>query len=130
MIDTQTIEAIHAHLDKHPTDWQARRELADLLEDVGREDESKLQLWLVEWKRAPQHYPKWVTIPNDKPWYWWGGSDPDNHANMGMLVTELLPKSYANGGYSTRRDAETELLRTLIILDWPAPDISTQEVTC
>ena len=45
MTHTETIEAIHAHLDAHPTDWQARRELADLLEDEGRLDEARYQRW-------------------------------------------------------------------------------------
>lgn len=118
MTHTETIEAIHAHLDEHPTDWQARRELADLLEDAGRLDEARYQRWAVQWERAPDYDPDF-RFDAKNHWYWWGRDYGGVPSGIGAMVRLLEPVNYNQGGYHTRQIAERELMRVLIKRGWP-----------
>lgn len=115
MTHTETIEAIHAHLDEHPTDWQARRELADLLEDEGRLDEARYQRWAVQWEKCPSsNQTGW------RGWHWWATETPwrKNSAIGHCLAYQI--QNYAMGG-ETREAAEADLMRVLVKNGWPAP---------
>lgn len=112
MTSTQTIEAIHLHLDNTPTDWQARRELADLLEDEGRMDEARYQRWAAQWEKAPVLNPG-VFIG----WHWWRSPDSSRgNSHIGWLVFKI--NKYVSG-FDTRKEAERELMRVLIAYGWP-----------
>lgn len=115
-----TLDTIRAHLDKEPKDWQARRELADLLEEAGRDDEARLQRWLVQWKRAPHYMPTFQPVAM-RYWYWWSNSTNRNNEVhcLGGMVMRMSPKMYSDGGYATREEAERELLLLLIRENWP-----------
>lgn len=101
MTDTQTTEAIQKHLDEQPTDWIARLQLADLLEDAGRMDEAKYQRWMVDRRQSP-------TLVAHGVWIW----------------TYYLTKR-KNGGYCysiDRQKTEQFVMGVLVDLDWPDYD--------
>ncbi len=120
MTDTQTIEAINRHLDAEPTDWTARLELADLLEDAGREDEadeSRYQRWAVRHQRAPMRIPNSPTL-----WQWVNTSHvKTEHQSVILRLYWKLNTWSADWGYSSRQEAEADLMRVLIAQAWPAP---------
>ena len=119
MIDTQTIEAIHAHIDECPTDWQARRELADLLEEAGREDEAQYQRWAAKHERSPIGIRDWPSL-----WQWLRTCHtPPEHPAVILSLYERLNSWYADWGYDSRRRAEADLLRVLVEQGWPAPGV-------
>ncbi len=115
---TQTVKLIRNHLEEKPNDWQARRELADLYEEIVDLNRSKLQKWLIKYERCPEH-----TLDHrpsfKKPWFWWSsGFYKYKHSSLGFLVAYLEPKNYDKGGYATCEEAEEELMRVLIIKNW------------
>lgn len=115
---TIMIETIHKHLDKKPTDWQARQELADLLEEAGHNDEARLQRWLVEYKRSPMI---WETrMPDTLPWHWWSGFHAPDFSTVGKRITDVMPRYSL--GHATRQLAEQCLLQVLQQLSWPIPE--------
>ncbi len=120
MTDTQTIEAINAHLDDNPTDWTARLELADLYEEAGRDDEARYQRWAVKYERAPSIW-EGRHFPEQHPWHWWveGGRRDGASDGIGQLARMKLNSFHR--GYVTRQEAEADLMRVLIAQAWPAP---------
>jgi len=91
MTSEMTIEAIAAHLDEQPTDWVARLQLADLLEDAGRMDEAKMQRQIVVWKDAPRR----IIDDLGSTWCWVSGVH-----------------------YGTRREAEDCMMQFFVGRDW------------
>jgi|SRR5574343_456816 len=120
MTDTQTIETINAHLDEHPTDWVARLELADLLEEIGEEDRARYQRWAVEWERAPQVWDWLRVYCGQVRWHWWIGSEKDSTKHPEAVIGAAAG-SLANyqSGADTRQRAEDELMLALIHKSWP-----------
>lgn len=104
MTDLQTIEAINRHLDQEPTDWQARLELADLLEGAGRDDEARYQRWAVRNKKAPQRLARDI-------WLWWGDNKYQREASVGRIAYRIPGWV---GGHQSRQAAETDLMRQQI----------------
>ncbi len=116
MTDTDVVEAIHRHLDQHPDDWQARRELADLLEQAGDEAGAACQRWMVEARRRP-----WGPAVS---WCW---TTERSAFNDKSVVLSLLPDavwqhlsgpsgpsgSSQDKWYLTRREAEEALAHAL-----------------
>lgn len=70
MTHTDLLAAIHASLDEEPADWQARRELADLLEDAGDLTGAACQRWMVAEGKHPYRGPV------GREWWW-----PGCHSN-------------------------------------------------
>lgn len=104
MTDLQTLDALHASLDTHPDDWATRQVLADLLTDLGRDDEAACQRWMVGRGRCPRYSVSagwWI-------WYF----TLEGPAN---LRTHLPPHVYKRVSrvYKTRRAAEDALLAAL-----------------
>ena len=114
---TQTIKAIRDHLEKEPGDWDSRRMLADLYEDMGDENRSKLQRWLIDNRKYPHYNPQWEHRYN-RHWYWWNGNEQSKFADLGRFVLKMKPENYIYGGYATCEEAEEELLKGLIKHDW------------
>ena len=118
MTATQTIETINAHLDKHPADWVSRLELADLYEEAGEGDASRMQRWLVKYKKAPQS--RIWAIGSPRRWHWWAFAIGAKQSYLGGLS---LHTDDSGQGYSTRSQAEEGLMRVLIAANWPPPDL-------
>ena len=123
MIDTQTIEAIHAHLDECPTDWTARLELADLYEEAGRDDEAQYQRWAAKHERTPIYYEKHKERRGcmANPWHWFSWATKI-YANIGELACGIDSEAYMHGR-QTRQQAEADLMQVLIAQGWPAPGV-------
>lgn len=121
MTDTQTIEAINAHLDECPTDWTARLQLADLYEGAGREDEARYQRWAVQWEKAPEIWPG--RGHDQHPWHWWAirSARGSQASRLGILVRRSIASFQL--GSRTRQDAEADLMLALIAQGWPAPGV-------
>jgi hypothetical protein len=110
----ETIEAVHALLDKEPGDMALRGVLADLLAEAGRGDEEALQRLLIKNAMYPHtpgcHGTSWTR------WGWYGDipasvSLPCRHAVV-RGWGGVKPPSLAFAG--TRRKAETKLLTFLL----------------
>lgn len=69
MTHTADLAALHAHLDARPDDWTARRQLADLLTDLGRDQEAACQRWMVKHRRCPR--TRWLDLHYLHGWHWW-----------------------------------------------------------
>jgi len=110
---TQTIAVIEKHLDARPMDWQARRELADMLVDECRDDEARLQRWLAEHQRAP--YKWWVA------WYWLKEFLPEPPLPERAQVPSLVNNPVMIRPYASRMEAESVLMRLLNARGWHAP---------
>lgn len=104
MTDLQTLDSLHARLDAHPDDWATRLVLADLLTDLGRDDEAACQRWMAGRGRHPHHALSagW--------WVWYFALEgPAN------LRDHLPPHVYEKVSrlYKTRRAVEADLLAAL-----------------
>lgn len=116
------VEAIHSHLDNAPVDFQARRELADLLEDAEQIDAARLQRWMAAGGKSPCHVQRWYR----RVWTWrlGTGTSRDGAPELAPCIYDLLTKdrrSYAAKSlptYETRQEAEEDLLRVLNLLEW------------
>lgn len=126
MTDTETIEAIHAYLDEQPYDWVARLQLADLLESEGQNNEARYQRWAAQYQKAPL-----VRVHSSSVWDWYvkhknyDRSPVATQASIGYLASTMRVHEYYYGfssyGFSSRQDAENELLRQLVNCSWSAP---------
>lgn len=117
------VEVINAHLDNAPVDFQARRELADLLEDAEQQiDAARLQRWMAAGGKSPCHVQRWYR----RVWTWrlGTGTSRDGAPELAPCIYNLLKK---NGNpyaaqilptYETRQEAEEDLLRVLNLLEW------------
>lgn len=116
------VEVINAHLDNAPVDFQARRELADLLEDAEQIDAARLQRWMAERSKCPCYVYRsyrwcWMWFPGK-------GTSSDGAPELAPRIYDLLTKdrrSYAAKSlpvYETRQEAEEDLLRVLNLLEW------------
>jgi len=111
MTDTQTTEAIQKHLDEQPTDWIARLQLADLLEDAGRMDEAKMQRWMVQWKHAPLPFVTSERLDVTS----FSDSTHGMVRALNHTVWHWYPKCY----YGTRKEAEDSMMQLLVATNWP-----------
>lgn len=110
MIHTADLAALHTHLDAHPADWSARLVLADLLLDLGDDDEAACQRWMVEHWKHPR-YETDHTIAVDYAWHWW-------HSMMSATGPHRLPYGVLRCmppmmEWGTRLAAEAALRRAL-----------------
>lgn len=105
MTDLQTLDALHARLDVHPDDWSTRLVLADLLTDLGRDDEAACQRWMVWCGRRPWHSVSagwWV-------WYFALEGPANLRTHLPLHVYKRVSRVY-----KTRRAAESALLEALL----------------
>ena len=116
MTDTQTIEAIHRHLDECPTDWTARLQLADLYEDAMLYDEARFQRWLVRYGKSPAR-DAW-TDEMESRWFWWRNAPRFRGASVGRIASRLAGYGI---GRRARHIAEAELMEALVDCNWPDP---------
>lgn len=113
MTDRDLINAIHNRLDEEPADWQARRELADLLEEVGDTAGAATQRWMVAEGRKP-----WRWSCQDR-WVWnrhppEAATFPAGRSLLPAAVWDHLPGGDGGPGvHRTRREAEAALLAAL-----------------
>lgn len=118
------IEVIHQHLDENTTDWVARLQLADLLDEAGKNIEARYQRWAVQHERAPS---LWCNRPEKLlPWHWWTFKR-DHHCKACLGVRLARAVLDYNAGFSTRKSAELALLYALQDEHWPAPEIAFYE---
>lgn len=113
MTDIQTIDAIHAHLDTNPTDWQARRELADLYEDAGQHDEARTQRWMVEHRVCP-------IISNERGaarWKW------QHYGHLGRVQLPRVGGSLAIYGLWLYRESAESWLQCKLNEEPAPPDV-------
>lgn len=103
---------LQAHLEKHPDDLQARRILADLLEEQGREGEMRCQRWLAEQGKWPDNN---LGDYKETGWCWWSFvSRPDGsrrHAALPIKIHDHMPS--CRWLYPTRIEAEKVLAEAL-----------------
>ena len=117
MTDLQTLDALHASLDTHPDDWATRLVLADLLTDLGRDDEAACQRWMAGHLRAPTTL---VPIPSiGRRWYWYHhlhafAADCCPQATLPeTLWSGMGTRPSWWGGWNTRGEAEATLFAAL-----------------
>lgn len=116
MTDLQTLDALHARLDAAPGDWATRLVLADLLTDLGRDDEGECQRWMAGRGRHP-----WKTTGFVLVWAWVREYDPpggDHDSNvLPRPLWALLEAPFRETDwfrwYHTRSAAEADLLAAL-----------------
>ena len=107
MTDRDLINAIHNRLDEEPADWQARRELADLLEEQGDLTGAACQRWMIAEQRRP-----WNAAGAGSVWSWSVSHRPSCFGSeLPWPVWAFLPGRQDMGSvcYRTRREAEGEL---------------------
>lgn len=105
MIDRDLIDAIHARLDECPDDWQARRELADLLEERGDLAGAACQRWLIEGRKRPARAAK---AADGGRWQWWHGlMAPGSRHSLDWDLCRHVPAVLME--WDTRREAEAAL---------------------
>lgn len=109
----QTLDALHARLDTHPDDWATRQVLADLLTDLGRDDEAACQRWMAVHRRCPLYDRRLAGFR------WWRSYSRLSHFRRqpGSHPYDLIPVDLHDrmpqwGGH-TRRAAEDALLAAL-----------------
>lgn len=103
---TAALTALHAHLDAHPDDWDARRMLADLLDDLGDTQGAACQRWMALRGRMPH----WA--PTIAYWMWLlsiGGPSCLRDCRLPYAQQATLTDLYA-----TRQAAESALCRALV----------------
>lgn len=127
-LNTATKEAMNARLDEEPRDWDARRELADLLEEAGQQDQAALQRWLVRHRKCPCPWRRTLArrFPNDwkyregepEDWCWHTEGDIFPESCLGDNMWDQIFGSYFIYGRdvsdrTTRAGAEERLLAGL-----------------
>jgi len=110
-IYTDCLAALHAHLDAHPADWQARLVLADLLTDLDDEQGAACQRWMVEWWRCPLPHHVYG-------WHWWRAYHLSASRWMRLEPCDYLPYELHDvmprWTTDTRQSAEAALLAALV----------------
>ena len=105
----QLIKTIHQHLDEKPHDWQARRELADLYEEISKDKESVFQRWLVKVEKCPDP-PIDTVYPTS--WNWWKEPGDPSYATLGKLLGQSS-KAYWDI-HPDRQSAENALMEEIL----------------
>lgn len=107
-------DALNAVLDRCPTDWQARRVLADWYEEQGDLDAARFQRWLAEEQRSPwqgdNRHPE-----GPGGWWWFSYTQPSRILSSAALGMWLWLKLWRGGNRpsSRRQDAEGRLREVL-----------------
>jgi hypothetical protein len=100
MTHTDLLAAVHRRLDEEPADWQARRELADLLEEAGDLAGAACQRWMAAARKHP-------CVSHELWWWPWYGSDCEEVHRLPLRVWAGL-HSWGKI-YATRCGAEDAL---------------------
>lgn len=106
-------DLLHAYLDTHPNDREARLALADLLEEYGDDREAAVQRWLGENRCWPDADLAFLRI---RGWHWWASVSEDHRQREHALLPHAVQRHMPGGEwvYRTRRDAERVLADALI----------------
>lgn len=116
------VEAINAHLDQSPTDWDARLVLADAYEDAREGDKARFQKFLAQKQITPMRW-----FDPQKGWgQWWFFSmtmaDPHmTHCSLGEMWARFAKHHWGeqfNISFSTRAGAEDALRDFLELVDY------------
>jgi hypothetical protein len=129
MTTTDHIEGLRTALATSPEDWDARRILADALDEAGRHDEAAGQRWQAEHQRRPREIIQGNCTRKEYLWYEPPPADTerpkDPESDLPMEIFDWLEGFCECGGagstrsqafkiYTTAEQAEQALSRALM----------------